>query len=101
MKLIPDSIIKKDTIYSNEGDWKYAKLSWCVEKPPVAMVDIPWFMASNRFIPPNHRDAEHTAVRNKYKPHSQRAVVLMRGCSFPVFNPVASAENNFKSPIPI
>ena len=33
--------------------------------------------------------------------HNQRAVVLMRGWSLPIFKPVASAEKSFTSPPPM
>ena len=44
--------MKKMTIYWTEGiEFQYAKLSFFVEKPPVAILLIEWFRASKKLIP--------------------------------------------------
>lgn len=98
---MPERNMNSVSTYSTAGEWNQAMLSWWVEKPPVATVDILWFTASNILIPLKYSPRAQVTVRQRYKPHSHLAVVLMRGWIFPIFSPVVSAEKRRRSPLPM
>ena len=52
VKLRLAKVIKTIRMFSMRAEWKKAMLSWCVEKPPVAIVEKAWLIASKGPIPP-------------------------------------------------
>ena len=66
-----------------------------VEKPPVAIVENEWQMASKRFIGPAHKRSVRMTLSNMYTPHKLLAVWLIRGRILSCVMPVTSALNNW------
>ena len=64
VKLRLAKTIKTIRMFSMRAEWKKAMLSWCVEKPPVAIVESPWLIASKVSIPPRYKARIQASVRN-------------------------------------
>ncbi|CCY16772.1 unknown [Prevotella sp. CAG:755] len=60
-----DTNIKASSTYSTALDRNQAMPSWCVEKPPVAVVDMAWFTASNGPMPASQRLTAQAVVKTR------------------------------------